>query len=290
MQAERGPGQVTRTELDFRWGKFSAKYGILKLPLSRMQFRIVRGHMFSLLPSKSKNGNGNGSEYLIEVRDVVKTFKTAAGPFTALKNVSLRVNRGEFVAVMGPSGVGKSFVALDYALCIATGRPYLGRYESLRGAVLYIAGEGVSGLRNRVKAWLAHHEIETPPPNFVFVPATFNLLDEAEADEVIAQPASRPLLFGERRSELAHRLPRLRSSHIPDNLCHRFSPPALVPLQWKALAQVNRWKPLHPEGDVYSGALPADCQTPAGYKADSGQRNRLQPAPHTIREMHDPCS
>ena len=51
--------------------------------------------------------------------------------------------------------------------------------------VLYIAGEGVSGLRNRVKAWLAHHEVVTPPRNFVFIPATFNLLDEAEIDEVI---------------------------------------------------------------------------------------------------------
>ena len=64
--------------------------------------------MFNLVPSKSKNGNGKSSEYQIEVRDVVKTFKTAAGPFTALKNVSLRVNRGEFVAVIGKSGSGKS--------------------------------------------------------------------------------------------------------------------------------------------------------------------------------------
>ena len=55
----------------------------------------------------------------------------------------------------------------------------------MRGPVLYIAGEGVSGLRNRVKAWLAHHEVVTPPRNFVFIPATFNLLDEAEIDEVI---------------------------------------------------------------------------------------------------------
>jgi hypothetical protein len=92
---------------------------------------------------------------------------------------------GSLVTLFGPSGVGKSFVALDYALCIATGRPYLGRFESLRGPVLYIAGEGVSGLRNRVKAWLAHHEVVTPPRNFVFIPATFNLLNEAEIDEVI---------------------------------------------------------------------------------------------------------
>ena len=42
---------------------------------------------------------------------------------------------GSLVTLFGPSGVGKSFVALDYALCIATGRPYLGRFESLRGPV-----------------------------------------------------------------------------------------------------------------------------------------------------------
>ena len=36
---------------------------------------------------------------------------------------------GSLVTLFGPSGVGKSFVALDYALCIATRRPYLGRFE-----------------------------------------------------------------------------------------------------------------------------------------------------------------
>jgi putative DNA primase/helicase len=92
---------------------------------------------------------------------------------------------GAFVTLFGPSGVGKSFVALDHALCIATGTPYLGRYESIRGPVIYVAGEGVSGLRNRVKAWMAHHKIETPPSNFIFIPTTFNLLDEDESDELI---------------------------------------------------------------------------------------------------------
>src|SRR3970282_1937952 len=49
---------------------------------------------------------GNG--YLIDVRQVVKRFETAAGVFTALKRVNLRVNPGEFVAVIGKSGSGKS--------------------------------------------------------------------------------------------------------------------------------------------------------------------------------------
>jgi ABC-type lipoprotein export system ATPase subunit len=52
--------------------------------------------------------NGDGSDYQIDMRGVVKTFKTAAGPFTALKSVNLRVNAGEFVAVIGKSGSGKS--------------------------------------------------------------------------------------------------------------------------------------------------------------------------------------
>jgi ABC-type lipoprotein export system ATPase subunit len=39
---------------------------------------------------------------------VVKTYETAAGTFTALKDVDLQVDTGEFVAVIGKSGSGKS--------------------------------------------------------------------------------------------------------------------------------------------------------------------------------------
>ena len=58
-----------------------------------------------------KAGNGRAkpdSTHLIEMRNVIKTFDTAAGKFTALKGVSLIVDPGEFVAVIGKSGSGKS--------------------------------------------------------------------------------------------------------------------------------------------------------------------------------------
>ena len=45
---------------------------------------------------------------LIELKNVSKTYSTAAGDFTALKNINLKVNAGEFVGIIGKSGAGKS--------------------------------------------------------------------------------------------------------------------------------------------------------------------------------------
>jgi len=45
---------------------------------------------------------------LIEMRDVVKVYSTAAGEFDALKRTNLQVDAGEFVGVIGKSGAGKS--------------------------------------------------------------------------------------------------------------------------------------------------------------------------------------
>ncbi|HET9909348.1 MAG TPA: ABC transporter ATP-binding protein [Anaerolineales bacterium] len=45
---------------------------------------------------------------IIEVRDVVKVYSTAAGEYEALKKVNLRVGAGEFVGIIGKSGAGKS--------------------------------------------------------------------------------------------------------------------------------------------------------------------------------------
>src|SRR5215216_2859618 len=45
---------------------------------------------------------------LIEMRDVVKVYATAAGEFNALKGINIQVGVGEFVGIVGKSGAGKS--------------------------------------------------------------------------------------------------------------------------------------------------------------------------------------
>jgi hypothetical protein len=57
-----------------------------------------------------------------------------------------------FAALYGPPGSYKSFIALDIAEAVATGRQWMGNQISSPGAVLYIAGEGHGGIGARIKA------------------------------------------------------------------------------------------------------------------------------------------
>jgi ABC-type lipoprotein export system ATPase subunit len=72
--------------------------------------------MAKLFRRERKNGNGvatqvvseNGKQPLISLRDIVKTFSTAAGDFTVLKGIDADFYAGEFVGIIGKSGSGKS--------------------------------------------------------------------------------------------------------------------------------------------------------------------------------------
>ena len=62
---------------------------------------------------------------------------------------------GEVSIFAGPSGSGKTFVVLDMAMSIARAVAFLGRYRVNGGGVVYQAGEGAKGLRDkRIPAYM----------------------------------------------------------------------------------------------------------------------------------------
>jgi len=65
-----------------------------------------------------------------------------------------------FAALYGPPGSYKSFIALDIAEAVATGRQWMGNQVTNPGAVLYIAGEGHGGIGARIKACKINHQTQ----------------------------------------------------------------------------------------------------------------------------------
>lgn len=83
----------------------------------------------------------------IELHDIVKVYQTPAGKLTALNKINLRIDSGEFVAIVGRSGSGKSTL-----LNMLTGidRPTSGQI-SIQGTELQRMKE------NKLAAWRGRH-------------------------------------------------------------------------------------------------------------------------------------
>ena len=45
---------------------------------------------------------------MIQLKNLERSYKTAAGQFFVLRRVNLDIHQGEFITIMGPSGAGKS--------------------------------------------------------------------------------------------------------------------------------------------------------------------------------------
>jgi ABC-type lipoprotein export system ATPase subunit len=64
--------------------------------------------MFNWLKGFGQRTEAGEALSLIDLRSVKKAYKTDAGEFLALKGIDLKIDRGEFVAIIGKSGSGKS--------------------------------------------------------------------------------------------------------------------------------------------------------------------------------------
>ena len=142
---------------------------------------------------------------LIELRDIRKTYLLGEVPVHALRGVTLRIDRGEFIAIMGASGSGKSTL-MNILGCLDT--PTSGEYILSDRNVAHLSGDELARIRNgRI--------------GFVF--QGFNLLARTSALENVELP----MLYGgippkerHRRAREALRLVGLegRERHQPHQL------------------------------------------------------------------------
>ena len=110
------------------------------------------------------------TEAVIRVEGLGKSYQTAAGEFPALREVDLRVEGGEYLAIMGPSGSGKS-TFMNLLGCLD--RPSCGTY--------FLAGADVARMDRDALARLRNHTL-----GFVF--QGFNLLPRMSLQDNVALP------------------------------------------------------------------------------------------------------
>lgn len=142
---------------------------------------------------------------MISIEHLTKTFRTEEVETVALNGVSLRVDDGEFVAVMGPSGCGKSTLLSILGLL---DRPTAGRY--------YWDGREVGHLGENERTRYRRGRI-----GFVF--QNFNLIDELTVEEnVDLQLKYLSVSRAERRQRVLEVLRQVglsqRARHYPSQL------------------------------------------------------------------------
>lgn len=125
---------------------------------------------------------------VIQVNNLVKDYNRGESVVHALRSVSLRVQPGEFVAVMGPSGSGKS-TFMNLIGCLD--RPTSGTYELDGVEVTHLGATELANLRNR---------------KIGFIFQGFNLLPRMDALDNVMLPmiyAGVPTPLRVRRGEVA---------------------------------------------------------------------------------------
>jgi hypothetical protein len=93
---------------------------------------------------------------------------------------------GALVVVYGAPGCAKSFLVLDWALSIASGRSWLDYKVISPGRVVYVVGEGAGGLRKRLQAWMQEHPQATVPEAF-FIPEPVQLLNKVDVELLLTR-------------------------------------------------------------------------------------------------------
>ena len=142
---------------------------------------------------------------VVTITGVKKLYKMGSEIVAALNGVDLKIDEGEFVALMGPSGSGKSTL-MNILGCLD--RPTEGSYKLLEKEVSKLSDDELAGIRNKTIG---------------FVYQTFNLLPKLTSLENVELPAVYAgISKHERRAMAIEALQKVsladRAEHLPSEL------------------------------------------------------------------------
>ena len=142
---------------------------------------------------------------LIEINNLIKTYQTGDSSFNALNNVSLKVSNGEFVAIMGTSGSGKS-TCMNILGCLD--KPTSGTY--------FLDGIDVSKMTMDELSKVRNEKL-----GFVF--QGFNLISRTSAIENVEMPMIYKGIEQEERTKRAKAALKIvgleaRENHLPNQM------------------------------------------------------------------------
>jgi hypothetical protein len=146
------------------------------------QVKTPQRLLYEALPNEPQDLNPTKPRLLVESWDSIKDE-----PVEWL--VESILPKKAFIALYAPPASYKSFIALDLAEAIATGREWMGYRIPKKGAVLYICGEGHGGMGARVKAC----KIQNQSPdgaNLYIIRAQLNLRSSQEDFDKLIQAIS----------------------------------------------------------------------------------------------------
>jgi len=128
------------------------------------------------------------TDIIIELNNVGKSYRTAAGEVQALKNISWRVGKGEALALMGPSGCGKTTLL-----------NLIGSMDRATHGNIVVDGQDLTKITERQAELYRLKKV-----GFIF--QFFNLVPSLSALENLALPM---VIAGVPKSELADRAKKL---------------------------------------------------------------------------------
>lgn len=128
---------------------------------------------------------------MIEVTNVRKSFNLADNSVEVLKHINFKVEKGEFISIMGPSGSGKS--TLLYLM---------GGLDKVSGGSVRVNGVEMEKLNDAAESSMRRNKI-----GFVF--QAYNLIDNLTLEENILLPA---LLEGKKKKDVMKKAEELMSA------------------------------------------------------------------------------